>query len=116
MSLSTQTLKRLPAIKEGLLKGLNYTQIGGKCGVTEKTIDRDIGKWVESGQFETWIKQEFLRLHTIMIHEYPLEAYRQISKILGRMVTRKAEVKTVEEIREIKLLWIKDESNPPNQI
>ena len=92
MSLSTQTLKRLPAIKEGLLKGLNYTQIGGKCGVTEKTIDRDIGKWVESGEFETWIKTEFLRLHTIMIHEYPLEAYKQISKIMAKMVTRKAEI------------------------
>ena len=55
-----QTRKRLPNIKAGLLKGLNYTQIGEKCGVQEKTIDRDIAKWLESGDFETWIKAEWM--------------------------------------------------------
>lgn len=116
MSLSTQTLKRLPTIKAGLLKGLNYTQIGNKCGVTERTIDRDIKVWLESGQFETWIKEEWIRLHNLIIHEEPVEAYRQLTKILAKMVTRKAELKTTEEIREIKLVWIKDESNPRDKV
>lgn len=93
MSLSTQTVKRLPIITDGLIKGLNYTQIGSKCGVTEKTIDRDVKAWVESGQFETWIKQEWMRLHQIIIHEDPMEAYRNISKLVAKMITRKAEFK-----------------------
>ena len=106
-----QTRKRLPNIKAGLLKGLNYTQIGEKCGVQEKTIDRDIAKWLESGDFETWIKAEWVRLHNIIIHEDPTEAYKQVSKILGRMVTRRVESKHTEEIREIKLLWAVNEES-----
>jgi len=110
MSLSTQTQKRLPKIKAGLLKGLNYSQIGSQCGVTEKTIDRDIYKWLNTGDFETWLKEEWVRLHNMIIHENPTEAYRQVTKILGRMVTRKVEAHSIEEIREIKLSWeIKDE-------
>jgi len=101
MSLPTQTLKRLPRIKANLLRGLNYEQIGEKCGVTEKTIDRDVKVWVDSGLFEVWIKEEWLRLHAIIIHEDPVEAYRQISKLLSRMVTRKAEIKREEKIEVI---------------
>ena len=100
MSLSTQILKRLPQIKYGLLHGLTYIQIGESCGVTERTIDRDVKAWVESGEFETWIKQEWVRLHNIILHEDPVEAYRQITKILGHMVTRKIEKKEQKEISE----------------
>jgi len=106
MSLSTQTQKRLPKIKAGLLTGLNYTQIGSKCGVTERTIDRDISSWLESGLFETWIKEEWVRLHKQIIHDDPTEAYRQVSKLVSRMLTRKAEVKSTAEITETKRIII----------
>ena len=105
MSLTTQTRRRLPTIKSNLLQGLSYGQIGDILGVTEKTIDRDMKAFVESGQFETWIKQEWIRLHTAVIKDNPTEAYRQVSKLLSRMVTRKAEIKAIEETREIKLVW-----------
>lgn len=116
MSLSTSTLKRLPTIKQSLRKGLNREQIGAKCGVTEKTIDRDMKAWVNSGLFEIWLKEEFLDLHNYARDADPITAYKEIARIVGRMVTRKAEIKTTEEIREIKLLWIKNESNPANKV
>ena len=116
MSLSQQTRRRLPNIKAGLLIGLNYEQIGAKCGVTERTIDRDVHKWLQTGDFETWIKQEWVRLHNIIIHSDPTEAYRQVSKIMGRMVTRKVESKHTEEIRNINLSWIMDESNTEDKV
>ena len=94
MSLSRQTLKRLPIIKAGLLKGLNYTQIGQQCGVTEKTIDRDIKAWVQSGDFERWLREEWLRLHAIIINQNPEEAYKQLSKLLGKTLVRRIEAKT----------------------
>lgn len=94
MSLTQQTLRRLPTIKASLLTGLNYVQIGKKCGVTEKTIDRDVKSWIESGDFETWIKEEWLRLHNQIIHDSPALAYKEISRLVGRMVTRKAEIKS----------------------
>ena len=99
MSLSTQTLRRLPTIKQGLLQGLNYTSIGSRCGVTEKTIDRDIKAFVDSGEFETWIKQEWARLYSVIQKEEPVEAFRNLTKLLGRMVTRKVEAHTLEEIK-----------------
>ena len=116
MSLSQHTLKRLPKIQRGLLTGYSREEIGQQCGVTEKTIDRDIKTWIDSGLFETWLREEFVRHHVLVSRKDPVEAYRQLSKLVGRMLTRKAEIKTVEEIREIKLLWIKDESNPPNTV
>ena len=101
MSLSPQTLKRLPKIKEGLLRGLNRQQIAELCGVkSEKTIDRDFKAWVNSGDFETWLKEEWVRLHNIILRESPLEAYRQVSKLVGMMVTRKIEKKEQIKISE----------------
>lgn len=116
MSLSTQTLKRLPKIKAGLLQGLNYTQIGARCRVSEKTIDRDVKAFVESGEFYVWVKQEWARMYAVIQREEPVEAFRNLTKLLGRMVTRKIEAHTVEEIREIKLMWIKDDTRTTDKI
>jgi chromatin segregation and condensation protein Rec8/ScpA/Scc1 (kleisin family) len=99
MSLSTRTLKRIPIIKESLRKGLNREQIGEKCGVTEKTIDRDMKAWVESGLFEIWLKEEFIDLHNYARDADPITAYKEIARIVGRMVTRKIEAHTLEEIK-----------------
>jgi len=93
MSLSTQTLKRLPKIKHGLIKGLNRVQIGDKCGVTEKTIDRDMQSWVQSGLFEIWIKEEFVRLHPKALKKDLMEVYKEICKLVGKTIIRKAEIK-----------------------
>jgi len=100
MSLSTKTLKRLSTIKQSLILGHNREQIGQKCGVTEKTIDRDIRAWVNSGLFETWLKEEFLRLHADIIHEDPTEAYRQISKLVGRTLIHRIEQQVEIDKRE----------------
>ena len=100
MSLTQQTLQRLPTIKAELIKGTSYPEIGKKLGVTERTIDRDISAFVDSGRFESWLKEEWLRLHNQVIHDDPTEAYRNVTKLIGRMVTQKHEVK--EEIVETK--------------
>ena len=114
MSLSTQTKIRLPTIKQGLREGFNYEQIGSKCGVTEKTIDRDMGDWVESGQFEIWLKTEFVELHNYTRKANPIEAYKQLSKIVGRMVTQKSEIKAEinSNITEVKVLIVDNSTNP----
>lgn len=90
--LSQQTLRRLPTIKAGLLKGDNYTTIGKACGVTERTIDRDIKAWLQSGDFWDWIKTQWIELHGKITTEDPKEAYKQITKLFGKMVTQKQEI------------------------
>jgi hypothetical protein len=98
MSLSTSTLHRLPTIKQGLKEGLTHQEIGDKCKVTEKTIDRDITSWANSGLFDLWLKEEFLALHPIMVKTYPEIVYKELGHLIGRMMARKVEVK--EEITQ----------------
>lgn len=108
MSLSHQTLKRLPTIKAELLKGTSHEQIGQKLGVTDKTIDRDLDAFLKSGEFETWLKAEWVHLHTIVVHEDPTEAYRNLTKLVSHMLTRKLEAHSehVETQRILHLhLW-----------
>jgi len=87
-------------IKKGLLSKLTYEQIATECKVHHRTIERDIRRWVESGLFETWIKEEFLRLHPIIATSYPEIAYKEVARLVGKMVTRKAEIKTETKIDE----------------
>jgi len=99
MSLSRQTLKRLPTIKLGFRTGHTYEEIATLCKVHHRTIERDVRAWVESGLFETWIKEEFIRLHPKVVKEDIVKAYDNITKLVGKMLTRKAEIKTTEEIK-----------------
>jgi len=88
------TLRRLSAIKAGLLKGDNYETIGVACGVTEKTIQRDIKAWLQSGDFWDWIKTQWIELHVKITAKDPKEAYKQLTKLFGKMVTQKQEITT----------------------
>jgi len=97
------TLKRLSTIKTSLRKGLNREQIGIKCGVTEKTIDRDMKAWVQSGLFDIWLREEFLDLHNYVRDQDPIEAYRQIAKLVGKGLIHRVEKQV--DIQEIKLTW-----------
>lgn len=119
MSLSRQTLKRLPTIKAGFRKGSSYEEIATLCEVHHRTIERDVQSWVQSGQFETWIRQEFIDLHGYARNEDKMEAYKEIAKLVGKMITRKIESKHTEEIKDLQVHIIKvdrksleDESTP----
>ena len=94
MSLPQQTLQRLPKIKAALLEGKHINEIAIICKVTEKTVDRDLQKFRASPLFEEWLREEWQRLHYIIINENPVEAYRQLTRLLGQTFTRKIEAKT----------------------
>ena len=98
--LTKQTIMRLPKIKQGLKDGLSYPQIAEQCNVYEKTIDRDMKAWVQSGDFEIWLKTEFVTLHSHVVVANPIEAYKEISKIVGKMVTQKRELSIDETLTE----------------
>ena len=94
MSLPQQTLQRLPKIKAALLEGKHIDEIAVICNVTEKTVDRDLQKFRASPLFEEWLREEWQRLHYIIINENPTEAYRQLTRLLGQTFTHKIEAKT----------------------
>lgn len=96
MSLPTQTRIRLPTIKTGLKEGLTHDEIAAKLHVSEKTIDRDVSAFINSGEFDVWLKEEFIALHPIMLKTYPELVYKELAHLMGKAMTRKLEVK--EEI------------------
>jgi len=96
--LPQNTRLRLPIIKQGLKENLTHEQIGERCKVTEKTIDRDMKLWVQSGEFEIWLKTEWAELHNYCRQANPLVTYKILSGIVARMVTQKREIK--QEITE----------------
>ena len=95
---------RLPTIKQGLRDQKSYQEIAELCHIkSEKTIDRDMALWLNSGLFEEWIKTEFLQLHHAIRLHCPIEAYKEIAKLTGKLLVQKREVKTEihEEIHNI---------------
>jgi len=105
--LTTQTRIRLPKIQEGLRDGLSHEQIAANCGVTRRTIERDLDSWYESGEFETWLKAEFVELYEYVRTANPTIAFKELARLMGKMVTRKAEIKTEDTITEHKEVRIK---------
>ena len=98
--LSYPTRKRLPRIIEGLIKGENYDQIAEAVGVkNRRTIERDIQAWRETGGFEDFFAKEFLKLHGKIRKSDPVEAYRQITKLIARTLTRKIEAQLKQQIQ-----------------
>ena len=98
--LSYSTQKRLPRIIEGLIKGENYDQIAEAVGVkNRRTIERDIKAWRDTGGFEDFFIAEFLELHGKIRESDPVEAYKQITKLIARTLTRKIEAELKQRIQ-----------------
>lgn len=113
--LSKRTILRLPKIKQGLRDGLNYNQIGASCGVTEKTIDRDMNAWVASGLFEKWLITEFVQIHYHMKDANISKVYDNLSRIVARMVTQKKEI-TEDIYQETRIVWQDERKNSNDKV
>ena len=85
--------QRLEILKRELLLGSTHTEIAEMCGVSRKTIERDIRKWELTGGFEDWIRREFKDLFVgISETDEPL-AFREMSKLAARTMTTRTESK-----------------------
>ena len=90
-ALPIKTRRRMPQIIKGLLEGKTHATIGEICGVRRETISRDLKKWREAGGFDTWVEDEFFRLHGYVKNE-PISAetaYRVIAKMKEKTITNK---------------------------
>lgn len=103
--LSKQTLTRLPKIKYGLIHRLNRTTIGEMCKVSEKTIDRDISRWVLTDDFIQWLRKLWLEYEQKV--DDPELVFKELSRMMAKTITQrietKAEHKIVEEKRTIEI-------------
>ena len=93
-----QHLIRIGKIKHYLLDGRNLTEIAGLCGVSRRTIYRDIEAWVDTGDFEAWLAQEWLHIHQCVKQKDLKEVYRQLSGMMKRRMKQKVEADVKETI------------------
>jgi len=105
MSLPEATRIRLPKIKTGLIEGKTSEQIAKECGVTRETIERDKHAWRQSGDFEDWIKEEWLRLHILIQEKDPVIAYKEITRLLGKTLTQKVETALTQKEPFVVKMW-----------
>jgi len=83
--------ERQVKIQELLPLGKTYQDIATVCGVTERTIRRDITEWEESGGFEEWLLNEFFRLHSQKGEGDWKTRYRVVSRLLEKTLKQKIE-------------------------
>lgn len=89
--LTEQTQVRLPKIKAGIMQRKTREQIGLNCHVSERTIRRDIEAWVRTPDFEEWLNEAWLNEYQYVDHS---EAFRALTSLMGKKITRKIEAKT----------------------
>jgi IS30 family transposase len=86
-------VKRIDIIKQMLLEDKTHLEIAKVCGVHRVTITRDFKRWRQSEDFESWLVEEYLRLHGHVKNEDRLTAYRVVSKLLAKTLVAKHEMK-----------------------
>jgi len=91
--LSNATQIRLPAIKRGLLEKKTQAEIAVTCNVSDKTIFRDIHKWVKTEDFIEWLRTLWLDLYRKVDDEL---AFKEATRLFMKSITVKQEIK--EEI------------------
>jgi hypothetical protein len=101
MSLPEATQRRLPQIKAGLLEGKTSQEIATICHVRRETIERDKRSWRQSGELEDWVKEEAIRLHYLVVKKHPVDAYREVMRLLGKTLVQRIEAREQIDIRQI---------------
>ena len=91
--------RRLEILKEELPKGTSQAAIAEVCGVTRRTIARDIQKWKADGGFEDWLDEEFFQLHSQVRDEDAETAYKVIARLKEKTMVRRIETEQRVEIR-----------------
>jgi len=90
--------ERRKKIQELLPLGKSYEEIAAVCGVTCRTINRDIREWKKQGGFEDWLLDEFFRLHGEVAEGDWQTRYKVVSRLLEKTLKQRveAEVKNKE--------------------
>ena len=103
--MSKNVIKMRPEIRRRyvLVNRVNKTiaQIACECSVTHMTIDRDIRKLKNSGEWQDWWEEEFLRLHRLPTIS-DTEKLKAITHCYGKLLTRRKVVvkpKTESEVK-----------------
>ena len=98
-------------MKPLLIDGKSQLDISLALNKRRETINRKISRWVQTEDFEVWIKTAWLDKYCTVDND---KAFDALTKLLGKMVTHKAEIKAEinSNITEVKVLIVDNSTNP----
>lgn len=79
-------------IKENIFK-TNYQGLANLCGVTKRTIIRDVNQWRQDGGFEESLIDEFVSTYPNIKQQFPDKAFDRLCYLIGRQMTRKIDIR-----------------------
>lgn len=92
--------QRLKVIREKIATN-TYDEIADLCGVTKKTIYRDVLQWKEQGGFNEFLIHEFFKLYGIVKVKDVRHAFDRVCDLLRRQPSLGLEA----SVDEIVLKW-----------
>lgn len=87
-------------IKGYLLENMNQQQIAKEIGKRRETINKKIGRWMQTEDFKIWANTLWLQHHTEVHLEDKKEALRALTKLLVSWQTRKMKLEEKIDITE----------------
>lgn len=111
VTLTHQTLARLPTIKHGLIQKWSEERIAQECKVTRRTIIRDIQAWIKTDDFYEWLHQLWLHLYSTLDDNQLV--FREVSRLIGRGMTQKIQAET-KITGPIEIKWAKENDSANN--
>jgi len=105
LTLSAKDWRDIEIIKPMLLDGKSQLEMSVALQLRRETVNRKIQRWLQTNDFELWLKQAWLEKYQKVDDETAFEA---LTKLVGKMVTQRAEVKSehIETQRVLHLhLW-----------
>ncbi len=111
ITLSAKDQTDIEQIKLMLLERKSQVEMSVTLNLTRETVNRKIQRWIQTPDFELWLKTAWLDKYQKVDDETAFEA---LTKLLSRMVTQKREIK--EEITQNSTLDINVFNNDEQSI
>lgn len=111
VTLSPIDSRDIEHMKPLLIDGKSQLDISLALNKRRETINRKISRWVQTEDFEVWIKTAWLDKYCTVDND---KAFDALTKLLSKMVTHKAEIKAEinSNITEVKVLIVDNSTNP----
>lgn len=91
VTLSNADKRHLPRIKAFLLEGKNQLDISRALNLRRETVNRKVRRWMQTEDFDLWLKEVWVDLYRQVRREDVKEAFRQVTKLLTKSLGVRAD-------------------------
>lgn len=97
---STASQRQLEVIKEMMIEGATQLDMSRALNLDKSMISKKIGVWVQTEDFQLWVKQAWVTKYAEMVKENPKLAFNNLTRLFAIMLSKEAPA-TAEKAAEI---------------